>query len=527
MAAPSVLPDAASRKGSSDRVGELLLLVGAALVAFLLYRPDTNAPFEIIDFSETLPILTDGQGFGERFRGLVQYYLQHGRAAFGLSAGLAARWTLFEWWTPGWQWTRFVVGLAVVVLAWRLLRTLGANRTGATVGASLFIVSETMAPGWLRPSLNEPFGTLLLISASLLACRYQSSVKPARLAAGIALLLAAMIVVKETLIAATFFPVAIALCRGPDGLLGQPARSPRNVTLLVSSLVAILLASTPVLWAITRSATEGYARQFGATDSILSNAVFGVLPALVPFTPVSQPPGWPATVADVAWLVLLMAGLRISRTNPALKQHARTLLLLALALPLARLLVYLPWPLQFPYYSIPFLLGVAIVAAMGGTRLSESRGAGRVLSILLPAIVILYAAASASAQASRYFALRRLTDGMVSELHAMSRAGGLDSIVIAVPRAKEQMWWGLGSTLSRYAAATGRELPVVHESMCAEAESMMRSLPPRVALAALQHQCALREISTSGPREAARRFDFTRFRFVTDSLRAQIIAPPQ
>ena len=80
MAAPSVLPDTVSRKGSSDRVVELLLLAGAALVAFLLYRPDTNAPFEIIDFSETLPILTDGQDFGDRFLGLVQYYLQHGRA---------------------------------------------------------------------------------------------------------------------------------------------------------------------------------------------------------------------------------------------------------------------------------------------------------------------------------------------------------------------------------------------------------------------------------------------------------------
>ena len=364
-----------------------------------------------------------------------------------------------------------------------------------------------------------------MLSASLLACRYQVSEKPARLAAAIALLLAAMIVVKETLVAATFFPVAIALCRGPDGLLAKPTRSPRNMTLLVSCFVAILLASIPVLWAVTQSAPEGYARQFGTSDSILSNAVFGVLAALVPFTPVSQPPGWAATVADVAWLVLLMSGFRVSNANAALQRHARILALIAIALPLARLLVYLPWPLQFPYYSIPFLLGVAIVAAMGATRLSESRGAGRVLSITLPALVILYAAASAGAQASRYFALRRLTDGMVSELHAMSRAGGLDSIVIAVPRAKEQKWWGLGPTLSRYAAATGRELPVVHESMCAEAESMITSLPPRVALAALQHQCALRDVSSLGPREAARRFDFTSFRFVTDSLRAQIVAP--
>jgi hypothetical protein len=67
MAAPSVLPDAASRKGAPDLLSGGLLFVVAAMAAFLLYRPDTNAPFEIIDFSETLPILTDGNTFGERF----------------------------------------------------------------------------------------------------------------------------------------------------------------------------------------------------------------------------------------------------------------------------------------------------------------------------------------------------------------------------------------------------------------------------------------------------------------------------
>src|SRR5687767_13279054 len=109
MTAPSVQPDAASRKGAVRLPGVLLLFI-AAIRAFLLYRPDTNAPFEIIDFSETLPFLTDGRDFGERFVGLVGYYLQHGRAPFALSASLAAKWTLFEWWTPGWQWTRYFVG---------------------------------------------------------------------------------------------------------------------------------------------------------------------------------------------------------------------------------------------------------------------------------------------------------------------------------------------------------------------------------------------------------------------------------
>jgi hypothetical protein len=390
---------------------------------------------------------------------LVHYYLQHGRAAFGLSAGLAAKWSLFEWWTPGWQWTRYLVGLAVVVLSWQLLRALGANRTGAAVGSALFIVSETAAPGWLRPQVNEPFGTLLLLSVSLLACRYQASARPERFAAGIAVLLAAMIVVKETLIAATFFPLALALCRAPDGLLARPVWSPRNRMLLAWCGAALFIACVPVIWALTQTAPDGYARQFGASGSVSSNAVFGVLPALVPFTPVSQPPGWAATVADVAWLVLLMAGLRLPDGDPARKRHGRMLVLIALALPLARLLVYLPWPLQYPYYSIPFMLGVAIVAALGVTRLAEMRGAIRTLSLVAAAAVIVYAAASAGAQASRYFALRRFTDALVGELHELSSSGSVDSIVIAVPRVKEQAWSGLGPTPSRFAAATGRTLP--------------------------------------------------------------------
>ena len=54
MATSSVLPDGMVRKGTGRKIG-WLLFVTAALAAFLLYRPDTGAPFEIVDFSETLP----------------------------------------------------------------------------------------------------------------------------------------------------------------------------------------------------------------------------------------------------------------------------------------------------------------------------------------------------------------------------------------------------------------------------------------------------------------------------------------
>jgi hypothetical protein len=523
MTAPSVLPDAASRKGAVDLPGVILFFV-AAIVAFLLYRPDTDAPFEIIDFSETLPFLTDGKDFGDRFARLVGYYLQHGRAAFALSAGLAAKWTLFEWWTPGWQWTRYFVSLAVVVLSWHLLRALGANRIGAAFGASLFVVSETVATGWLRPSVNEPFGTLLLLSASLLACRYQQAVAPVRLALAIAMLLGAMIVVKETLVAATFFPIVLATCRGADGWMGRPVFSSRNRTLLGFSVVTIAIAAIPVLWALTQATPDGYARQFGAGGSLLSNAVFGELPAVIPFTPVSQPPGWAATVADVAWLLVLMGALLAADRGETPPAHQRVLFLTALALPVARAVAYLPWPLQFPYYSIPFLLGVAIVSAIGMTRLTQAGSFPRVASIVSALVVIAYASSAAGAQASRYFALRRLTDAWVSELHALSRDSSVSEVIVAVPRTKEQAWTGLGPTLSRFAAATGRPLPSVRDVSCREAESLSESPPAGTVLTALRHHCAL-PASGSGPMQVARRFDFATLHPVLDSVRVQIIRP--
>jgi hypothetical protein len=507
---------------STRMIRALVLFAGAAGMAFLLYRPDTNVPFEIVDFSETLPILTTGEDFAQRFLGLFRYYLDHGRAAIGLSAGLAAKWTVFEWWTPGWQWTRFAVGLTIATLAWFLLRRLGASKTGATFGASLFIVSETAAHGWIRPALNEPFGMVLLLSASLLATSYQSSERPRVLAGAIAVLLASMIMVKETLVAATFFPVALALSRGADGLLAMPVRSARNSTLLLCCSVAVFLVSLPVLWAITQSAPDGYARQFGDPGEMLSNTVFGVLPAMVPFTPVSQPSGWATTVADVAWLVLLMAGLRNTSNDPAIRRHTHVLLVLALGLPLARVAVYLPWPLQFPYYSIPYSLGIVILAALGVTAHSKSGVATRFLGLSAAVFVVLYAASTSAALASRQFASRGLTDSLVTALHELERTDAADTIFLAVARGKEQAWTGLGPTLARFGDATDRPLPPIVERLCKDAGDMEATLPPRKALVSLRWQCDLKSATLTIEREA-RRLVLSDFGWATDTLRAGVL----
>jgi hypothetical protein len=224
-------------------------------------------------------------------------------------------------------------------------------------------------------------------------------------------------------------------------------------------------------------------------------------------------------------MLLLMSVVFVPRDHSGDRTHGRILLGVALALPLARLVIYLPWPLQFPYYSIPFLTGVIIVAALGATRLSEQAGPLRVVAIVSAAAVIAYAASVAGAQSSRYFALRRLTDAWVTALHELSRDPSITTVIVAVPTVKEQAWTGLGPTLSRYGAATRRLLPAVREVSCTDGDRLADAFPTGVALTALRHQCLLRTDASSGPLEVSRRFDFSRFNMVADSLRAQIIPP--
>jgi hypothetical protein len=51
-----------------------LALVLAVVVAFIIYRPDRDLPFDNLDFSEFLPILQSSESFWERTRELTRHY---------------------------------------------------------------------------------------------------------------------------------------------------------------------------------------------------------------------------------------------------------------------------------------------------------------------------------------------------------------------------------------------------------------------------------------------------------------------
>lgn len=145
--------------------------LGIAL-ALVLYRPWQHRPFDVLDFAAFLPLLQQHHGVGAQFAALVDYYAnQHGRLNLLPYMFIALKWSLFGWRTELWQFARFLEMCAVVVLAYRLLRRLGATVGAAVPGACLFIVGATATGAWVRLTMAEPLGLLLILTAFLLACR--------------------------------------------------------------------------------------------------------------------------------------------------------------------------------------------------------------------------------------------------------------------------------------------------------------------------------------------------------------------
>src|SRR5262245_62682312 len=80
--------------GLTRRFPGWLLLALAAALAVVVYRPWYPRAFDVLDFSEFLPILKSAHDPLHRFTALVDYYArQHGRFNVLSYAALAAKWS--------------------------------------------------------------------------------------------------------------------------------------------------------------------------------------------------------------------------------------------------------------------------------------------------------------------------------------------------------------------------------------------------------------------------------------------------
>lgn len=447
----------------------------AALAALLagalaIYQPWQGNPFDILDFSEFLPLISQRDGFWGRFLALVDYYAgQHGRLNILSYAALAAKWSLFGADPALWQLARFAQMSVITVGVYWLLRRLRIDPGGAVCGAMLFVAADSAMNAWVRLTMGEPLGVLCLLAAAILATRFQSSDRWLLHAWGIAGLLSAALLAKEMLAGCVPFVLALGLTFHQDGLR-KPTWTPRTRWLLVATAILVggaVLAIGAVLLSVP---ADGFTSLYGEADPsprrLLRNYRRMALPAntfLPGFRAVTFPPNLLFTVVSLGGLVAAMA-------RPEVRRLAAVVAAVAATVPLTGAVLYLPWPQYHNFYGLPYLFGQALLLGFAVTTLV--RGTARLRWAVYGAcLLVALITGSIALQHSKRIRAGQTLNANLAE--AVLEYSGVDSIVVLVGGRANQEWQGTGATLRRYALAgrPGLELPPGVEATCRDIDA--------------------------------------------------------
>jgi len=480
-------------------------------LAFLLYQPLRQRPFEILDFSEFLPLLRAHDSWAERFIGLVRYYVRdQGRTNLLPYAAIAVKWGLFGGNVVAWQLTRFVQMLAITAGGYHLCRRFGAGPAGAGWGAALLITAGSASDAWLRLTMGEPLGLMFLLGALELAVGYQAtSAWPSR-ANGIALLLGAMVLCKETLVATTPCVLGIAACRfSDDGAYEWPGWS-RRTTGLAIRILAVMAALGVLIAVVSQTATtEAFASQYGrvvpSVPATLVTFVLFLLPSHTGLEPsaVSLP-------ANLAFLALVGSGWA-SRLRSRDGGNATPFVLASLLLlPLAGALVYAPWPMRELFYGLPFMISPVLLLAVAVTFL------GRHAWFLVASAQVLCATnvLLTALQAWHLSAFRTSRQEVNHDLLTMlSSLGEQDSAFVALPSTFAEAWRGPGPALMRYGRLMGPRgtMPVVVNVSCQQVPDILSAEATTATRVVVSYS------NTCGPLPAPTRRISYRFRYYDPS----------
>jgi hypothetical protein len=470
-----------------------LALVLGLVWAVYLYRPLEDSPLPPWDFAILIEVFQTASSFLGRFAAIAIHLSREGRLFLLTSLGIDAHWSVFGWNTVAWQVARFIEMVPVLVLVWYVLRRLGASQLGALFGSALFIGSGAAIQVWTLPQIMYWGGGLLFLGSLTLALGYQASRNWLRRAVGIAALLVGAAYVSETFIATAPFVLAVAVCRRADGTLGMPLASRRNVVLASSIAGAMLLfVVVPALVLRASSPERAYASQYSWANVSLARLGGLVRATVLPVTRILWFPG------NLAFVGLIVAGLVVAWTRGL---RAQTLWLLGLAalLPLAGIVVYLPWPVYEGYYGFQFLLGPAIAAAWALTVVDRSglrlvRVGARVAAI----IVLAYATLVARNAVRWERAARRVAVSASTALTAYPTATAL----VASPSPARDGF--VGDALLRYARVRGLSpLPRVIDVACDDASVARTDGTPTVVLT-LPEACEGIQVALGPPAEELR-----------------------
>ena len=507
---------AAPRRMPAWVAGALLAAVITGLVA---YRPDVAWPFDMVDFSEFLPLLEQNDSFMSRLSALNAYYEQHGRMNVLQYAGTVARWDVFGTWSPGWQVTRMVVMLGVILCCGMLLRRLGATRLGAVAGAACFLVAPPAASAWVRLTMAEAIGTLvmLLLTWRALGFRDRPSWKgEVAIQAGGAIVL---LLLKEMFAPLLLLPMAAALATQAGGAWRFARPDRRHVMLLGTVAVAGVVVALPIALVFAQAPRSGYVSLLGA-QWIPPEAVAALWAAAVlPFRFIPERMSIPWLLAMLSWLTIGAIGWGTAFRNPGRKTHHVFWLALAFGWPLLGIVIYTPWPAFASFYGVPYLIGPAVFIGFGLSFVQRHAAHGTLLATVLAALPGIVAATDAQEYASRRHASQvtahRLIDWVTDSVR-------VDSIFVASTESHRLVMAGPGPTLGRHAAATHRPWPPARDFPCAPGAA-----PAFAPGAVIWATWACREVR--GPAQVVVRYgfmDWSRWRPGRDSVIARVEVSP-
>lgn len=438
------------------------LLVGLVLV----YRPWANPHFDILDFSEFLPLLRDSRSFLENLVDLTRYYASHGRWATATWSFIAGSWSLFGDWAPGWMLVRVALLLAGVCLGFAFFRCLGFSRRTAAVSMSLYLFSTPAAAATVRMT-GEIFAFPALFLSGILAARYQLSDSWRWLAIAIAGLTTYITLAKELILPMGLGMVLLALVWHAPGGLANTLGSRRNRFLVSVTGLVLAPAVARIVWVATHVGPEGYVSAYGSGGLTLDRILFFSIRMFLPVHPLGGSEAlffW----SGCLFIALVVGGLVSGRRRVSDGRFRLRWIGLSLLIPLIGCAVYLPWPRMESFYALPYVLGPILLLALSSQAMDE---VGSPLASIYRVSrwgLVIMAAAVAFNHVDRTYAQRQLNWRIVETTLSVEA----DTVVFLGPiRRTRHLWQGTGPTLARYAHAMGvggRSFPSFRNGHCEE-----------------------------------------------------------
>ena len=502
------------------RVRTVLAAVILIAIAWLVYRPERLRPFHILDFSEFIPILVKGEGLWDGIRDVIQYYASQGRFNAIPYVLLALKWDVFSWWTPGWQIARAILMVTLFALTYILVRKLGASRLGSLVGASVYLWAPSAVDGWVRMTIAEPLGGAIALLLAIRALNFQGTERWQREVVVMAVGAVALLWTKELMAPLFILPLGLALCAQHDGSFAFPRATRRNIVLTTSVAAAAILALAPIAMLYLRAEDAAYASMYGRGMQSISGLMAIWVTMLIPFELIIVPVNLAWAIALAGFVVLVAIGWRIGfRQEPGTR--ARWLLGLALFVPLAGVLAYLPNPWYANFYTLPYLIGAAVLTGMGATWLQATGRTGARMAACAWAGMLIHASTSAANYAARTDAVQRRDERVV---RIVADSLDADSVRFATMRPPPYDWLGFGAAMSRISTARGHPWPPTRNISCEDARRGLLTTP-RLVTVNFESSCRFAAPTLRRISQPFQRLDMRSLRFIDDSAHADLVLP--